>query len=181
VRELADGTDFESVVGGFRPDLAVLDLMLPGRDGYALARALRSHGDTAVLLLTARDAVPDRVRGLRSGADNYVFKPFAIEEVLARVGAILRRLGRAPATVQVGGLARAHGGDLTYHDTGPGTGACFRLTLPAGRVAAPRPAWPGCCPTPAPAPAPAPSFGTGGTGGTPGAGRSSPGASEGRG
>ncbi len=122
VRELADGTDFESVVEAFRPDLAVLDLMLPGRDGYALTRALRSRGDTAVLMLTARDAVPDRVRGLRAGADDYVVKPFATEEVLARVGAILRRLGRVPATVQIGDL-------VLDEDAGAAVRAGHRLEL----------------------------------------------------
>lgn len=124
VRELADGTDFEFVVEGFRPDLAVLDLMLPGRDGYALTRVLRSRGDTAVLMLTARDAVPDRVRGLRAGADDYVVKPFATEEVLARVGAILRRLGRVPATVQIGDL-------VLDEDAGAAVRAGHRLELTA--------------------------------------------------
>lgn len=109
VRAVGDGTDFEQTVDAFRPDLAVLDLMLPGRDGYALARALRGRSDAGVLMLTARDTVPDRVRGLSAGADDYVVKPFAIEEVLARVAAILRRLGRVPDTVQIGDLVLDQG------------------------------------------------------------------------
>ena len=104
-RELEDGTGLEEVADAFRPDLAVLDLMLPGdRDGLALSRVLRARGDTAVLRLTARDSVADRVRGLEAGADDYVVKPFAMEEVLARVAAVLRRLGRVPSTIEVGDL-----------------------------------------------------------------------------
>lgn len=104
VTELADGTDLERVVDAFRPDLALLDVMLPGRDGFALARSLRGRADAGVLMLTARDGVSDRVRGLQDGADDYVVKPFAMAEVMARVAAILRRLGRIPATLEIGDL-----------------------------------------------------------------------------
>ena len=105
VREVADGAGFEEVVDAYRPDLALLDVQLPGgRDGFALATALRGRSDCAVLMVTARDAVDDRLRGFAAGADDYVVKPFATVEVLARVGAILRRLGRVPSTVQVGDL-----------------------------------------------------------------------------
>jgi DNA-binding response OmpR family regulator len=105
VRESADGTGFEELVDAFRPDVALLDIQLPGgRDGYALARALQGRSDSAVLMLTARDALDDRIRGFDAGADDYVVKPFAIVEVLARVSASLRRLGRVPATVQIGDL-----------------------------------------------------------------------------
>jgi two-component system response regulator MprA len=75
-----------------RPDLVVLDLMLPGIDGIAVCERLRAErADTLVLMLTARDATADRVRGLDSGADDYLVKPFAYEELLARVRALLRR------------------------------------------------------------------------------------------
>jgi two-component system OmpR family response regulator len=105
VHECGDGTGFEDLVDSFRPDLALLDVQLPGgRDGFALAGALRGRSDCAVLMVTARDAVDDRLRGFAAGADDYVVKPFATVEVLARVGAILRRLGRVPSTVQVGDL-----------------------------------------------------------------------------
>jgi two-component system OmpR family response regulator len=105
VREGVDGAGFENVVDAFRPDLALLDVQLPGgRDGFALASALRNRSDCAVLMVTARDAVDDRLRGFAAGADDYVVKPFATVEVLARVSAILRRLGRVPSTVQVGDL-----------------------------------------------------------------------------
>ena len=73
-------------------DLIVLDVMLPKRDGYAVLRALREHGVLSpVLMLTARDAVGDKVAGLDAGADDYLAKPFAFEEFLARVRALLRR------------------------------------------------------------------------------------------
>jgi two-component system copper resistance phosphate regulon response regulator CusR len=86
---ILDGTAF---------DLVVLDIMLPGRDGIAVLRAMRQHRiDTPVLLLTARDNVADKVAGLDQGADDYLTKPFAFEEFLARVRALLRRRGpRAP-------------------------------------------------------------------------------------
>jgi len=74
------------------PDLVVLDIMLPGLDGLEVARRLRAGGDSVpVLMLTARDAIADRVEGLEAGADDYLVKPFAPEEFLARVKALLRR------------------------------------------------------------------------------------------
>jgi two-component system response regulator MprA len=75
-----------------RPELVVLDVLMPGLDGVAVCRRLRRDGDrTPVLMLTARDAVSDRVAGLDAGADDYLVKPFALEELLARVRALLRR------------------------------------------------------------------------------------------
>src|ERR671935_9188 len=76
------------------PDLAILDIMMPGIDGLEVTRRLRAEGDVPILLLTARDGTADRVKGLDSGADDYLVKPFAYEELLARVRALLRR--RAP-------------------------------------------------------------------------------------
>src|SRR4051794_23423076 len=73
-------------------DVIVLDLMLPGMDGLTVLQRLREEGrDTHVLVLTARDTVDDRVRGLKAGADDYLVKPFALEELLARVDALVRR------------------------------------------------------------------------------------------
>jgi two-component system response regulator MprA len=77
------------------PDLVVLDVMLPGLDGVEVCRRLRSGSDLPILMLTARDAVSDRVAGLDAGADDYLVKPFAHDELLARVRALLRR--REPA------------------------------------------------------------------------------------
>lgn len=74
------------------PDLVVLDIMLPGLNGLEVARRLRAAGDhVPILMLTARDAVSDRVMGLETGADDYLVKPFAPEELLARINALLRR------------------------------------------------------------------------------------------
>jgi two-component system response regulator MprA len=73
------------------PDLVVLDGMLPGLDGIEVCRRLRAGSDVPILMLTARDAVSDRVAGLDAGADDYLVKPFAYEELLARVRALLRR------------------------------------------------------------------------------------------
>ncbi|MHB1416504.1 MAG: response regulator transcription factor [Chloroflexota bacterium] len=73
------------------PQLVVLDLMLPGLDGMEVCRRLRAGGDVPILMLTAKDAVSDRVAGLETGADDYLVKPFALEELLARVKALLRR------------------------------------------------------------------------------------------
>ena len=77
------------------PDLVILDLMLPGMDGVEVCRRLREADAVPIVMLTARDAVADKVAGLEAGADDYITKPFAFEELLARVRAALRR--RAPA------------------------------------------------------------------------------------
>jgi DNA-binding response OmpR family regulator len=80
---LAESNDYDAII---------LDIMLPGLDGLSLLQKLRAaNKDTHVLLLTAKDTVPDRVRGLQSGADDYLIKPFALEELLARVEALCRR------------------------------------------------------------------------------------------
>jgi two-component system copper resistance phosphate regulon response regulator CusR len=72
-------------------DLLLLDLMLPGIDGFGVLKSVRTRGNMPVLMLTARDKIEDRVRGLQEGADDYLVKPFAFSELLARVGALLRR------------------------------------------------------------------------------------------
>jgi two-component system response regulator MprA len=76
------------------PDVIVLDVAMPGLDGLTVARRLRSKGvPTPILMLTARDAVPDRVAGLEAGADDYLVKPFAVQELVARLRALTRRSG----------------------------------------------------------------------------------------
>ena len=88
----SNGEGALSIVRIRPPDLVILDLMLPGIDGLEVCRRLRSAGDDmAVLMLTARDTVVDRVAGFETGADDYLVKPFALEELLARVKALLRR------------------------------------------------------------------------------------------
>lgn len=97
-----DGRTLERDLTVFRPDVVVLDVMLPERDGFALLDVIRRSSAAGVVMLTARDGVADRLRGLTQGADDYVVKPFVLAELVARVGAVLRRLGRTPSTVQVG-------------------------------------------------------------------------------
>ncbi len=99
-----DGAGLEDVLVSFRPDVVVLDVMMPGRDGFSLIRVVRDYGDTGIVLLTARDGLQDRLRGLAGGADDYVVKPFELAELVARVGALLRRRGRLPSAVQLGDL-----------------------------------------------------------------------------
>ena len=98
VVEAQDGETALELARNSDLDLLVLDVMLPGRSGFDVLRALRGEGSrVGVLMLTARDDVIDRVAGLELGADDYVTKPFEPREVVARVGAILRRFGRGAA------------------------------------------------------------------------------------
>ncbi len=94
--ELAsDGAEALAVVPRTDPDIIVMDVMMPRLDGLEATRALRSAGnDVPILVLTARDAVSDRVDGLAAGADDYLTKPFALDELLARVRALMRRSAR---------------------------------------------------------------------------------------
>jgi two-component system response regulator MprA len=88
----ADGLQALAAIGRRPPDAVVLDVMMPSMDGLAVCRRLRTTGDrTPVLLLTARDAVRDRVHGLEAGADDYLPKPFDLDELLARLRALIRR------------------------------------------------------------------------------------------
>ncbi|HEY1279127.1 MAG TPA: response regulator transcription factor [Acidimicrobiales bacterium] len=94
VATAASGRDALSSVGDFRPDLIVLDVMMPDLDGFEVCRRLRADGiRVPVVYLTARDATEDKVRGLTIGGDDYVTKPFSLEELVARIRAVLRRAG----------------------------------------------------------------------------------------
>src|SRR2546426_12801620 len=101
------GEDGFSQLSAESVDLVVLDWMLPGRDGIEILQTVRARGNqTPVLLLTARDTIEDRVAGLDRGADDYLVKPFAFAELLARIRALLRRAGDTDLSrKQVGDLA----------------------------------------------------------------------------
>ncbi len=99
-RSYESGEAYFETGGGIRPALYILDIMLPGMDGLEILRRIRVDTDlrdTPVIMLTARTSEMDRVKGLESGADDYVVKPFGIMELQARVKALLRRTGRAQA------------------------------------------------------------------------------------
>jgi two-component system response regulator MprA len=94
----ADGAEALAGISGTNPDAVVMDVMMPRLDGIETTRALRSVGNhVPILVLTARDAVGDRVEGLDAGADDYLTKPFALDELLARLRALLRRVAPDPA------------------------------------------------------------------------------------
>jgi two-component system OmpR family response regulator len=104
----ADGESALRLAEQHRPDLVVLDVMLPDIDGFTVTRRLRERGrDIPVLFLTAKDETSDKVTGLTVGGDDYVTKPFSLEEVVARIRAVLRRAG-------VGG--EADSGRIIFHD-----------------------------------------------------------------
>jgi len=93
---VGSGREALDAVKAERPELIVLDVMLPDIDGFEVCRRLRTEGDrTPVLFLTARDATEDTVRGLTLGGDDYLVKPFSLEELVARIGSVLRRTGMA--------------------------------------------------------------------------------------
>ncbi|WP_433549356.1 response regulator transcription factor [Streptomyces sp. CA-294286] len=97
VRGAPDGLAALSAIGSWQPDALVLDVMMPVLDGLAVCRRLRAVGNrTPILVLTALDAVSDRVDGLDAGADDYLVKPFALDELVARVRALLRRAAPLP-------------------------------------------------------------------------------------
>jgi DNA-binding response OmpR family regulator len=91
----ADGSGLAEAVASFHPDLAILDVRLPGaEDGFAVAERLRTMAEIPLVFVTAADALDERLRGFAVGADDYIVKPFAASELLARVRAVLRRCGR---------------------------------------------------------------------------------------
>lgn len=105
VEAAADGAAGLAVARDNPPDLVILDWMLPGIDGLEVCRRLRAASNVPILMLTAKDAVSDRVQGLDAGADDYLVKPFALDEVLARLRALLRRAKpEAPEILTFGDL-----------------------------------------------------------------------------
>lgn len=115
VATATNGTDALKRAQEFQPDLVILDVMMPGLDGFEVARQLRSRGDRVpVVFLTARDSTEDRVQGLTLGGDDYLIKPFSLEELVARVRAVLRRTGGAVEGGRVG--AQLSYADLVLDD-----------------------------------------------------------------
>jgi len=110
-----DGIQGERQIRNEKPDLVLLDLMLPGIDGWELCRRLRRESDVAIIMLTARDEETDRLIGLELGADDYVTKPFSPREVVARAKAVLRRTlrpTRAQKMIRIGSMTL----DLELHE-----------------------------------------------------------------
>ena len=121
VHPVANGRDAIDAVEAVQPDLIVLDVMLPDLDGFDVCKRLRQTGNrTPVLFLTARDATEDKVRGLTMGGDDYLVKPFSLEELVARISAVLRRTGVDPTGHEL------RCGDLSMDDDA-------HLVLKAGR------------------------------------------------
>jgi two-component system response regulator VicR len=102
VEWIDDGSEVLNRVRSMNPDLVLLDIMLPGRDGFSLCGVIRQGGRTPVIMLTARDQKADKVRGLELGADDYITKPFDFEELQARIRAVLRRARRSAVRVTIG-------------------------------------------------------------------------------
>ena len=97
VTTAADGGQGLIKFRAIKPDLVLLDLMMPVMDGWSVCRAIRAESQTPVIMLTAKGETDDKVVGLKSGADDYITKPFEMKEVLARIEAVLRRTDRVPA------------------------------------------------------------------------------------
>jgi two-component system response regulator MtrA len=121
VRRAADGNLAVTAAREFAPDLVVLDVMLPGRDGFELVGLLRQGGPVPIIMLTARGQKADKLKGLQLGADDYVTKPFDVEELMARVRNVLRRsspevpqlvLGRV--TIDFVAMTARHGRDQLH-------------------------------------------------------------------
>jgi len=116
----ASGDDAPGRARAFLPDLILLDIMLPGASGFDLCQVLRHGGRTPIIILSARDQKHDKVRGLNLGADDYITKPFHLEELVARIHAVLRRFARPVDRVVLGDIvvefqpqrAAGPGGDI---------------------------------------------------------------------
>ncbi len=108
IRTAREAGDALACVESGWPDVMVLDIMMPGLDGLSLCRLVRERSSVGILMLTALDSVPDRVAGLQMGADDYLVKPFALDELIARIQALLRRTQPTTAAVE-----RLSCGDLT--------------------------------------------------------------------
>jgi DNA-binding response OmpR family regulator len=134
VRVARDGTEGLTLSRAVRPDVVLLDLMLPGLSGFDVCAAMRADAPTPIIVITARAAEDDRLRGFECGADDYVTKPFSPREVVARVRAVLRRTREpdAAATVTLGRIAL----DPASHELRAGDAAVVKLTPVESRLLA---------------------------------------------
>jgi DNA-binding response OmpR family regulator len=124
----ADGVEMKRILGEQAVDLVILDVKLPGQDGFGLARALRSRSHTPIIMLTAQDEEVDRIVGLELGADDYLTKPFSPRELLARIRAVLRRQDLATEAAGLAVRGEAH----TYRFAG------WELQTATRRLTSPR-------------------------------------------
>src|SRR6185437_10989470 len=109
VSEAGDGGELKRLFDEASFDLVMLDVGMPGEDGISLARYIRQHSQTPVIMLTGKDDVIDRVAGLEAGADDYVLKPFHLREILARIRTVLRRAhAAAPSAQKTAPVASSH-------------------------------------------------------------------------
>lgn len=114
------GPEAVQATAAHRPDIIILDIMLPGLNGLEVTRQIRKTHDTAIIMLTAKDDIDDRVAGLDVGADDYVTKPFAFKELMARVHAVMRRNGKIFADVLTfHGVTLDRGTRIVTHDEQP--------------------------------------------------------------
>ena len=127
----ASGDDMNAILGREQVDLVLLDVKLPGEDGFSLARALRSRSSIPIIMLTGEGQEIDRVAGLELGADDYLTKPFSPRELLARIRAVLRRREPAPAAVAAAAPAPARNDVRAFRFSG------WELTLGTRRLASP--------------------------------------------
>src|SRR5712692_2895795 len=135
VEGVADGAQALARFGQLKPDLVVLDIMLPGMDGLTICREIRKTSQVPIIMLTARDEVTDKVVGLELGADDYLTKPFHPQELVARAKALLRRARRARPTQahprgQAGGGPRTPRGSARHRE-GAAPSEGVRPALPA--------------------------------------------------
>jgi DNA-binding response OmpR family regulator len=131
IREAASGEEMRARLVAARPDLVILDLMLPDDDGLTLARELRSRSDVPIIIVTGKTEMVDKIVGLELGADDYVTKPFDERELLARVRTVLRRATGRPARPAVGVSAARFDGwtlDLVAHELTAPDGSQVYLT-----------------------------------------------------
>ena len=113
-RTVNDGEEALKVLDSFRPDLILLDLMLPGMDGYQVCREVRHRSNLPIIMLSAKGEIFDKVLGLELGADDYMIKPFDSKELVARVKAVLRRF--QPAVSQTAAASQTNGKYVEYPD-----------------------------------------------------------------